>query len=617
MDPLAFDLGAVLHSPATVQFRVWAPHVRSITLRLLGAQERQVPLARDEHGYHTAVVEGVRAGTQYFYRLDNQRDRPDPASRFQPHTVHGPSEVVDLAYSWHDSGWRGLPLGELVIYEIHVGTFTPEGTFDSAIGQLDRLRDLGVTAIEIMPVAQFPGTRNWGYDGVCPFAVQNSYGGPWALQRFVDACHQRGLAVLLDVVYNHLGPEGNYLREFGPYFTDRYRNPWGEAINFDGHGSDEVRRFFIANALYWQREFHLDGLRLDAVPCIKDGTARHVLAELAEWTGRQAALLGRPFHLIGESDLNDPRLTHPGEQGGWGLSAVWADDFHHALHTLLTGERTGYYADYGQLDHLVRAYRDGFAYTGQYSPYRGRRHGAAPVGVAAEQFVLCIQNHDQVGNRARGDRLANLVDFESLKLAAGLLLLSPYVPLLFMGEEYAESAPFLYFTSHTDRRLAEAVSRGRRNEFAAFAWQGEIPDPQVDATFQRSKLRHEAARQGRGRVMHDFYRELLRLRRTHPALARRCNQTLDVGANEETGTLFARRWSGEQDEVMMVFQIGARPASARCRLGPGRWRQLLDSSAACWQGPGSSAPETIECGGEVELHLPGRSFVVFAREEGG
>jgi maltooligosyltrehalose trehalohydrolase len=624
MDPFAFDLGAVYEPPDTGHFRVWAPHAKQVWLSLKGSSERQVPMQRQDHDYHTASVDNVRPGSRYSFKLDNQRERPDPASRHQPEGVHAPSEVVNLSFDWHD--WKGLSLSELVIYELHIGTFTPEGTFDSAIGQLDRLRDLGVTAIEVMPVAQFPGNRNWGYDGVSLFAVQNSYGGPWAFQRFIDAAHRRGLAVLLDVVYNHLGPEGNYLREFGPYFTDRYRVPWGEAVNFDGAGSDEVKRFFICNALYWQTHFRLDGLRLDAVPCIKDSTARHVLAELAHWVGVQARKLGRPFHLIAESDLNDPRLTTPEVEGGIGLSATWNDDFHHAVHSLLTGERTGYYADFGDLESLARACKEGFAYAGHFSRYRGRRHGASAASQPHERFVVCIQNHDQVGNRARGDRLGALVDFESLKLAAGLMLLSPYIPMLFMGEEYAESAPFQYFTSHGDRRLAEAVSRGRRQEFAAFAWQGEVPDPQDEATFRRSKLHIEESHHGRGAVLHDFYKELLSLRKSHPALARLCNRNLEVRTDENAGTLFIRRWADPQEgaqgpkELIAIYQVADRPHADRWPVRPGRWHRLLASAAGRWQGPGGEPPEILDVPlGEnpaIEIALPSRSFVVYARDGG-
>jgi maltooligosyltrehalose trehalohydrolase len=614
MNPFAFDLGAEFHAPSTVHFRVWAPLVKQVTLRLLGPPERHLPMNRDEHGYHILRVDDLKPGGRYFYNLDGRCDRPDPASRYQPETVHGPSEVVDLSFPWTDQSWHGIPLGEYVIYELHIGTFTPEGTFDSAIGQLDRLRDLGVTAVEVMPIAQFPGTRNWGYDGVGLFAVQNSYGGPWALARFVDACHARRMAVILDVVYNHVGPEGNYLREFGPYFTDRHKVPWGDAVNFDGHFSDEVRRFYISNALFWQRHFHLDGLRLDAVPCILDTTVFHVLAELSDSTGRAARALNRPFHLIAESDLNDPRLTRAVEQGGYGLSAAWADDFHHALHALFTGERFGYYADFGGLTQLARAFRDGFVYTGQHSVFRGRRHGASVRGLLPEHFVVCTQNHDQIGNRAQGNRLTSMLDFESLKLAAGLMLLSRFVPMLFMGEEYAETAPFQYFTSHNDSRLAEAVRRGRRKEFAAFAWQGEVPDPQDEATFQRSKLRLEAARSGRGQVMVEFYRELLRIRREHPASPPRCPDPPTVDIDEASGTLFAHYRCCHGAEMIVVFQTATQEVRRRWPIPVGQWSRLIDSSAERWQGPGSTTPERLESHGEAELHLPGRSFVAYWRQ---
>ena len=329
-------------------------------------------------GCHEAHIDDVGPGQRYFYRLDDGPDRPDPASRWQPDGVHGPSALTDPAFDWQDNGWTGVALRDMVLYELHIGTCTPEGTFDAAVGQLERLRDLGVNAIEIMPVAQFPGWRNWGYDGVYPFAVQHSYGGAAGFKRFVNAAHRRGVAVLLDVVYNHLGPEGNYFRHYGPYFTDQYRNPWGDAINFDGHDSDAVRDFFIANARMWQDEFHLDGLRLDAAPCIRDASPRHILAEMADVTREQASRLGRPFHLIAESDLNDARMLRPAAVGGHGLDAQWSDDFHHALHAYLTGERNGYYVDHGRLEHLARAYRDAYVLTGQYSHFRGRRYAHPP-----------------------------------------------------------------------------------------------------------------------------------------------------------------------------------------------------------------------------------------------
>jgi maltooligosyltrehalose trehalohydrolase len=590
--------GAVWVPPDRCRFLVWAPRAPGVELHLL-EPERLVAMRPLADGYHEAVVEGVVPGQRYLYRLPGGLERPDPASRQQPDGVHAPSAVDDPTFAWHDADWHGLALEELVLYELHTGTFTPEGSFDAAIGQLDRLADLGCNALSLMPVAQFPGTRNWGYDGVYPFAVQASYGGTAGLKRLVDAAHRRGLAVILDVVYNHLGPEGNYLRDFGPYFSDQYKTPWGEPLNFDGPGSDEVRHYFLSNARRWLDEFHLDGLRLDAVHAIKDLSAYPLLAELAEVTHRHARRLGRPFHLIAESDLNDARLIRPVELGGFGLDAQWADDFHHAVHTLLTGERHGYYADFGSVEDLVRAWREGYTYAGRYSPFRRRKHGNSPAGLPPERFVVCGQNHDQVGNRAHGDRLTALVDFESLKLAAGLVLLSPYLPLLFMGEEYGETAPFLYFTSFGDPALVEAVRRGRAEEFA---WQGEAPDPQAEATFARSRLDPSRGNP----VLVALYRELLRLRRerVRPTHARQGGDNLHVDACRKV--LLVRR-----PDAVLLFHFGAAPSHCALPWPAGAWRPLLASADERWQGPGSGLPGQLESAGEVALALAPRSFAVF------
>jgi maltooligosyltrehalose trehalohydrolase len=477
------SLGAISLENNRCQFCVWAPRAHRVEVHLLEPNDRLVPLSPCERGYHEGVLEEVPPGSLYRYRLDGDKERPDPASRFQPQGVHGPSQVVAVACSGQGQPWSGLPLSQYILYELHVGTFTPEGTLDAIIPHLDSLLDLGVTAIELMPLAQFPGSRNWGYDGALLFAVQNSYGGPEALNRFVHACHEKGLAVVLDVVYNHLGPEGNYLGDYGSYFTEEYKTPWGAALNFDGPDSDEVRRFFLQNACYWFTEMHVDALRLDAIHAIKDFSARPFLGELADATRSWSERLNRRLHLIAESNRNDSRVIRPRDLGGYGLDAQWSDDFHHGLHALLTGERTGYYEDFGHIEHLARAYRCGYTYTGQYSLYRRRRHGNAPAGRPATQFVVCSQNHDQVGNRLWGDRVSGLVAFDGLKLAAAAVLLSPYVPLLFMGEEYGETAPFFFFTSHGDPALVEAVRRGRRAELATFRWPGEAPDPQNETAY--------------------------------------------------------------------------------------------------------------------------------------
>jgi len=578
-------------------------------VHLVAPSDRFAPLQSIGGGYHCATINDVAPGARYLYRLDGGKERPDPASRLQPQGVHGPSEVVAVdAFSWSDAAWAGRPLGEYVIYELHVGTYTGEGTFEAIIPHLNELSDLGVTAIEIMPVAQFPGDRNWGYDGAYPFAVQTSYGGPDGLRRLVDAAHAHGLSVILDVVYNHLGPEGNYLGEYGPYFTDRYRTPWGSAINYDGPASDEVRRYFVENALQWLNDFHIDALRLDAVHAITDFSAVAFLDELQLISHEAAERANRRFYLIAESDLNDARLIRPRAHGGYGLAAQWADDFHHALHALLTNERDGYYEDFGSMEHLVRAYRDGYAYTGEYSAYRQRRHGNSPRLNGAEQFIVCTQNHDQVGNRMLGDRLSALVSFEELKLAAGAVLLSPYLPLLFMGEEYGETAPFLYFVSHGDKGLVEAVRRGRSQEFADFRDQGEPPDPYDPATFERSRLHHELRAQGQHGVLRGFYKELIRLRATIPALAHLSNDELEVTGVEAQQVLVARRWHGASQALVAINFAGC-DAGVTAPTGTDRWTLALNSSDAGWAGPGQAVPQALDQSGT--LVLPGKTLALY------
>lgn len=608
-------LGATVLGEARCRFAVWAPRAQRVEVHILGPQERLAPLSPGERGYHSGVLENVEPGTPYLYRLDGAIERPDPASRFQPRGVHGPSAVVHpRAFAWSDAGWRGIPLEKCIFYELHIGAYTPEATFEAVIPHLDELGDLGVTAIELMPVAQFPGDRNWGYDGVRPYAVQNSYGGPEGLQRLVDACHRRGLAVALDVVYNHIGPEGNHLADFGPYFSDRYRTPWGPALNFDGPGSDEVRRFFIENALDWITEFHIDALRLDALHAICDLSALPFIEELAIAVHERASDLGRRVYLIAENERNDSRLLRPRELGGCGLDAQWNDDFHHALHALLTGARVGYYQDFGELAHLATAWREGYVYSGQYSRYRRRRHGNSSRDLPAHQFVVFSQNHDQVGNRPHGERLSALVSFEALKLAAGSVLLSPFVPLLFMGEEYGEPAPFQYFVSHADPTVIEAVRRGRREEFAGFGWEEtEVPDPQARETFLRSRLDRARKRGGRDRILREFYRELIRLRKTVPALASLSKERMQVTVSEsEDGLLCARRWA-EGSEVFAAFHFGADQATVRLALPAGTWHKRLDSAEERWLGTGSALPASLESGGELELRFSRQSVALFER----
>jgi maltooligosyltrehalose trehalohydrolase len=555
-------LGANLIAPGRCEFRVWAPNVETVELHVVAPDERRVTLTKNARGYHEATIDAGE-GTRYFFNV-NGDNRPDPASRLQPEGVHGPSEVVAREFDWHDAGWKGVALEDYVVYELHVGTFTREGTFDAIIEHLDALKDLGITAVELLPVAQFPGTRNWGYDGVYIGAAQNSYGGPAGLKRLADACHARGLALLLDVVYNHLGPEGNYLSQYGPYFTDRYKTPWGLAINFDGPHSDDVRWFFIHNALQWIDEFHIDGLRVDAVHAIVDHTAEPFLQDLTAAVRERAAALGRRIYTIAESDLNDPRVITPKDDLGLGFDSQWCDDFHHSLHTLLTGERDGYYIGFGRTSDLARTLTTGYLYTGQHSPYRGRKYGATPKTRDGRQFVVFAQNHDQVGNRFLGDRLSTIVSPAKLRLAAAAVVLSPFIPMLFMGEEYGETAPFQYFTSHGDEELIEAVRKGRAEEFDDFDWEGEPPDPHDEQTFHRSKLTREEQS-----GLRDLYRDLFRLRREIAALRSLDLDAVETHADDERRTLVVQR-----GDTLLAFNFSDREQSVE--LPSGSWTMLLD-----------------------------------------
>jgi maltooligosyltrehalose trehalohydrolase len=589
---MALRYGASLREDGSIRFAVWAPRAERVSVQVVrGPRTGEWPLAA-EAGVFEGVVAGLGAGADYVYRLATGagiRERPDPASRFQPRGVHGASRIVDpCAFRWTDGRWRAPDAADLVLYEVHVGTFTAAGTFDGAVAELPALRELGVTAIELMPVGEFPGARNWGYDGVHPYAPQSTYGGPEGLRRLVNAAHGIGLAVVLDVVYNHLGPEGNHLAEFGPYFTDRYRTPWGPAVNFDGPDSDQVRRWVVDNAVYWVTEFHVDGLRLDAVHAIFDCGARHILEEIAAAVHEEAARLGRRAYVIAESDLNDPRLVRAPERGGHGLDAQWSDDFHHAVHVALTGERDGYYADFGGVAPVAKSLRDRFVYDGRHSAHRRRRHGAPAADLPADRFVVFIQNHDQVGNRAQGDRLATLVPPARRRLAAALLLLSPYVPLLFMGEEYGETNPFLYFVSHGDPDLAAAVRDGRRREFARFTWGGDVPDPQAVETFLRSRLDRTRAD---GRLL-ALYRDCLRLRREEPAL-RPGGAAIGVDADPGAGWVTLALAPATGALLVAVFNLAEAqdvPVVAVPRTGRTAWAVALSTDAERYGGSGVPTP---------------------------
>lgn len=606
-------IGAHYNKNGTCEFIVWAPLLNRVDLNIVSPVKKTVAMEKDGQGYWKADVKVVSPETRYVFLLDQQTERPDPASHFQPDGVHAPSQVIDHnSFLWQDSAWKGIALQDMIIYELHVGAFTPEGTFDAIISRLEELADIGINAIEIMPVAQFPGERNWGYDGTYPFAVQSSYGGPEGLKRLIDACHGKGIAVILDVVYNHLGPEGNYLQAFAPYFTNKYNTPWGMALNFDDAWSDEVRNYFIENALHWFGNYHIDALRLDAIHAIYDMSAVPFLRELAERVEAFSSEQGRKFFLIAESDRNDVAVLRSREEGGYGLDAQWNDDFHHSLRTLLTDERTGYYMDFGRTGDFVKALDEGFVYSWQYSAYRRRHHGSSSRGIPGSRFVVCSQNHDQVGNRMLGERLAALVSFEALKLAAGSVLLSPNVPLLFMGEEYGEEAPFLYFVSHSDPGLIEAVRKGRREEFRAFAWQGEAPDPQSRETFLKSQINWGNREMGNHGILLNFYRELIWLRKTVPALSPAGQGEVPVAEMEEKVIVMRRQDNLQQNSVFCIFNFNKEDRTVLPESGPGTWTRLLDSSEERWRGPGALTGKTMQSGSEITLRP--LSFAVYIKE---
>jgi maltooligosyltrehalose trehalohydrolase len=611
-------VGVEVLTDRSVHARVWAPYARSVAVVLKdgpGADPEPVALTAEERGYFSGFLPAAGPGTRYRLRLDQQTLLADPASRWQPEGVHGPSMVVDpAAFAWEVDAWQLPPFRDWVLYELHVGTFTPGGTFEAAIRRLPYLKNLGVTAIELMPIAQFPGERNWGYDGVFPYAAQNSYGGPDGLRRLVDAAHRAGIAVILDVVYNHLGPEGSILHRFGPYFTDRYRTPWGDAVNFDGQDSDEVRAFFIDSALMWLEECRIDGFRLDAIHEIFDPQAQPFLAELADKVHAHAAELGRQAFLIAESDLNDAKVVLPRDVNGYGLDAQWADDFCHALEVRLVGEASPYAEDYGDFAQLGKALRQAFVYTGEYNASRRRRFGRAPQPARRDQFVVFIQNHDQVGNRPGGKRLGHRITFPRQKLAAATVLLSPFVPLLFMGEEYGEPNPFLYFTQHEDPALVEAVRAGRREAFSFEEADDAEPDPQDIATFERSKVQPELHREGEHQALHAFYRELLTLRRSIPALTDpRAWREVKEREDERVFILHAR---DDAAETIAILGFAETETRVSLPLPAGDWVKRLDAGDTRFLGDGAVIPDRLHADSMVELTLAPHAVLLLEREAG-
>ena len=607
-------IGALPDATGT-HFRVWAPNAQQVKVIIYDGNTPTTShtLSVESSGYHSGHIKDIEVGARYMYRLDSGDPRPDPASRFQPETVHGPSQVVDpLAFTWTDSHWHGLPLEDLIVYELHVGTATPDGTFDSLIERLDDLRTLGITAIELMPVADFPGDRNWGYDGVDLFAPARAYGGPEGLRRLVNAAHERSLAVLLDVVYNHFGPDGNYLRQYSlSYFTDRHHTPWGDALNFNGPDSHEVREFFIANACYWAHEYHIDGLRLDATHAIVDESPTHILAEMAARV-HETLPANRHFLLIAENEHNDPQLVRPPTAGGLGLDGVWADDFHHQIRVALAGDRDGYYEDYtGTAIDLATTIKQGWFYIGQESAHLKRSRGAPADDVDPMRFIYCIQNHDQVGNRATGDRIHHTIELAAYRAASVLLMLAPQTPLLFMGQEWAATTPFLFFTHHNDE-LGKLVTQGRRAEFASFtAFSGEeVPDPQDPETFRRSKLRWAERNQMPHVGVYQLYRDLLALRRQHPAFRNRSREhytvvtlgnsavALRYTSSEATENLLVLVNLRDEVELNLMKQPITSPPDGHM------WQTALDSEDAHYGGSGTTVlGETITLHGAHALVL--------------
>ena len=590
---------------ATIE--VWAPKVEKLALIL--ADNTTIPLQKEEYGYWTAQTYKLQPGDLYKFVLDDENQFPDPTSVSQPEGVHGFSQALNLKnYNWTDSNWKNIPLQDYVLYELHTGTFTPEGTFAGIESKLDYLKELGVNAIEIMPVAQFPGNRNWGYDGVFPYAAQDSYGGAEGLKHLVNACHQKGIAVILDVVYNHLGPEGNYLGAYGHYFTDKYNTPWGPALNFDDAWCDGVRRYFIENLLMWFRDFHIDAVRMDAVHAIKDFSPVHILREMKEYVNQFMEETGRTHYMIVELDLNDTRFINPLEAGGYGMDSQWIDEFHHALRVTATGENTGYYSDFIGIEHLAKSYQDAYVFDGQYSPHRQKRFGIKAENNPGEQFIVFTQNHDQVGNRMLGERTSQLVSYEMQKLMAGAVMVSPFLPMLWMGEEYGELHPFQYFVSHTDPELAEAVRKGRKAEFAAFHAQGEAPDPVAEETFNNSKLQWDLQKAEPHQTMFRWYQTLIQLRREQPVMRHLNRKNVNVAVNAAGKTLLLHRWHENQHLVcLMNFSPGTQPITLPAYAN--QWQKILDSAAPEWKGP-AAAPESAVANEQVILQP--ESLVLFA-----
>lgn len=606
------ELGARPLTEGGVRFRVWAPRVKTLSVATTRGLEAE--LQRGEDGVFEGILAGAAAGDDYLYVLDGERRRPDPVSRAQPSGVHGPSRVIDPArFSWTDAGWSTSPLNEQILYELHVGTFTREGTFDAIIPRIAHLKNLGVTAIELMPVAAFPGARNWGYDGVHLFAPQWTYGGPDGLRRLVDAAHREGVAVIMDVVYNHFGPEGNYLLEYAPFFNDHYKTPWGDAINVDGRQSDGVRRHLITNALYWLREFHVDGLRLDAIHGIFDFSARHLLEELKTEWDREAARMSKQAFIIAESDLNDPRVLAPKERGGHALDAQWSDDFHHAVRTALTGDRKGYFEDFGAVEDIDKAFVDGYVYAGRYSKHRERRHGAPLGDRPGSELVVYLQTHDQVANASSGQRITALLERDQQRLAAALLMFAPNVPMLFMGEEYGETAPFHYFIDHGDDGLVRAVVEGRRREHESFHTELAFADPSAESTYAESTLDWSLRDQATHAQHLALYRDLIALRRSTSALTDGRRDLVRARSDERDRWLVIERGGDGADTLLLVCNLGREEHAVPIELAPGTWELALTTDAKPYGGAGFEVARELVGGRASSVRCAGGTAQIYRR----
>lgn len=588
---------------------VWAPLAGSVALCIY-KNNRKIDMQSRPYGYWYLETAELHPGDWYKFVLDGQ-EFPDPASLSQPDGVHSFSQAIDItAFQWNDTQWKNPPLEKYIFYELHVGTFTQEGNFEGLQKKLRYLKKLGITAIELMPVGQFPGNRNWGYDGVYPYAVQNTYGGPRGLQQLVDACHKQKLAVVLDVVYNHLGPEGNYFSRYAPYFTGKYCTPWGQAVNYDDAWCDGVRNYYIENALMWFRDFHIDALRMDAVHAIKDLSAQHLLQELRQRTDELCATTGRQHYLIVECDLNDSRYISPLKEKGLGMEAQWNDEFHHALRVAAGEPRKGYYADFNGLEHLAKSYKDAYVYDGNYSPHRLRKFGSKATTTRGSKFVVFSQNHDQAGNRMLGERTSTLVSFEMQKLMAGAVMVSPYLPLLFMGEEWSEPAPFCYFISHSDLGLVEAVRKGRKEEFKAFHIDSDIPDPQSEETFMNSKLNWALHDEELNSFMLRYYKELISVRKQQPAIYHLDRRQVTVSHDEDQKILILQRQHRDQ-RVICLMNFSAAERNVDLPAANDNWFKLLDSADPQWGGP-FAAPGLLP--GNISVSMQPESLIIYANK---